>query len=619
MANVIKTVYTYQLDGTTKDFNIPFEYLARKFVQVTLIGVDRKQLVLNQDYRFATRTVISMTQAWGPAQGYQQVEIRRFTSATERLVDFTDGSILRAYDLNVAQVQTLHVAEEARDLTADTIGVNNDGHLDARGRRIVNLANAVDAQDAVPFGQLKTMNQNSWQARNEAQTFKDQAKGFRDEAEVSRNAAEAAKARAGASELKAKDWATKDNTPVEGDLYSAKHYAQKTAEDRRQAGLARNAAQAAQAASETSAQNSKGSADLAKKWASNPKDQVVADNEYSAKHYAQNSSYYRTLSQNWATKAKGQVVEGGEYSAKHYALVAKDEAAKLGNWNLLASAVDKVEGGRVIWKYDQDSNIVRAYDGASLGWGWTGGAGKANPFVNFYLGKDYQLGQLSLHDNGLKWSGPKLQVFNVEAEIRGKTLRSLGNAQFDSTATINGTLRVASAGYIVKDNVQHGGGNNYQVNGMHYAIGGLTVDTYLYENRGSYHEYGYHLSGAGADNWFRHKSNGDVMFSSNRAGNFFLYWPGAEVAIAPDGNIKGAKWGGTWVSEYINQRAHDARRGPQQFTGKQNNVQYFEVPNGFITGFMNDTGDGNVRYSGWYFRVPMLWSQARGWFEFQNQ
>lgn len=183
MANVIKTVLTYQLDGSTRDFNIPFEYLARKFVVVTLIGVDRKVLTLNTDYRFATRTTISLTKSWGPADGYTTIELRRVTSTTDRLVDFTDGSILRAYDLNVAQIQTMHVAEEARDLTADTIGVNNDGHLDARGRRIVNLANAVDDRDAVPLGQLKTMSQNSWQARNEALQFRNEAQTFRNQAE----------------------------------------------------------------------------------------------------------------------------------------------------------------------------------------------------------------------------------------------------------------------------------------------------------------------------------------------------------------------------------------------------------------------------------------------------
>ncbi|AMR59495.1 tail fiber protein [Citrobacter phage SH2] len=191
MATTIKTVMTYPLDGSTTDFNIPFEYLARKFVRVTLIGVDRKELILNQDYRFATKTTISTTRALGPADGYNLIEIRRYTSATERLVDFTDGSILRAYDLNISQVQTLHVAEEARDLTADTIGVNNDGNLDARGRRIVNVADGVTDGDAISVGQVKRMNQNSWQARNESLQFRNEAEGFRNQTSTSQQAAAA--------------------------------------------------------------------------------------------------------------------------------------------------------------------------------------------------------------------------------------------------------------------------------------------------------------------------------------------------------------------------------------------------------------------------------------------
>lgn len=127
MAIKIRTVTTYNLDGVTTSFTIPFEYLARKFVTVTLIGTDRKELVLNQDYRFSTKTQITTSVAWGTGSGYQLIEIRRFTSATERLVDFSDGSILRAYDLNSSQIQTLHVAEEGRDAVAREVRPIVDG------------------------------------------------------------------------------------------------------------------------------------------------------------------------------------------------------------------------------------------------------------------------------------------------------------------------------------------------------------------------------------------------------------------------------------------------------------------------------------------------------------
>lgn len=196
MALKIKTVMTYPLDGQTVDFSIPFEYLARKFVTVTLIGDDRKELVLNQDYRFTTKQQITTSRAWAVADGYTLIEIRRYTSATERLVDFADGSILRAYDLNISQVQTLHVAEEARDLTADTIGVNNDGNLDARGRRIVNVANPVDDFDALNLGTVKEWNNSAYQSYIKAQ---EEANRSRDEADRSKREADRATQQASAS------------------------------------------------------------------------------------------------------------------------------------------------------------------------------------------------------------------------------------------------------------------------------------------------------------------------------------------------------------------------------------------------------------------------------------
>lgn len=287
MAHVVKTVMTYPLNGSTRDFNIPFEYLARKFVQVTLVGVDRKTLTLNTDYRFSTKSTITTTQAWGTAQGYQQIEIRRYTSATERLVDFTDGSILRAYDLNVSQIQTMHVAEEARDLTADTIGVNNEGHLDARGRRIVNLALAVEDTDAITFGQVKTMNQNAWDARNQAEQFKDQA------------AASAAAALASQNQTAAYQTAAYNNSQ-EALQYrnEAEQFKNQTVADRNAAGVSANGAALSQAAAAQSEANALAQA-------------------------------------NRATSEADR---------------AKIEADKLGNWNALAGTVSGISEVNVRWK-----------------------------------------------------------------------------------------------------------------------------------------------------------------------------------------------------------------------------------------------------------------------------
>lgn len=167
-----KTIVVYPINGQT-EFTIPFEFLARKFVVVTLLGIDRLPLVLNTDYRFVS---VNRIQLLSPVPaGYPSIELRRVTSATDRLVDFHDGSILRAYDLNLAQIQTMHVAEEARDLTADNIGVNDNGDLDARNRKIVNLANGTENNDAVNLGQLRQFDTSTANNADRAEAAKNRA------------------------------------------------------------------------------------------------------------------------------------------------------------------------------------------------------------------------------------------------------------------------------------------------------------------------------------------------------------------------------------------------------------------------------------------------------------
>ena len=304
MATTIKTVMTYPLDGSTTDFNIPFEYLARKFVRVTLIGVDRKELILNQDYRFATKTTISTTRAFGQAGGYTLIEIRRFTSATDRLVDFTDGSILRAYDLNISQVQTLHVAEEARDLTADTIGVNNAGNLDARGRRIVNVADAQDVGDAINLGQIQRWNDSALNSANRAKQEADRATARANDANNSANAsASSARSSAGSAEL-SKQWAVKE-TAVEPNLESSRTYALHSMAYQNEA---------------------KGSADRAAVSGTNAKVSEVA---------AANSA------------AAAKVSETNAKASEDRAITA---AGKLGNMNNFAAAIESVTGNDVRMK-----------------------------------------------------------------------------------------------------------------------------------------------------------------------------------------------------------------------------------------------------------------------------
>lgn len=145
------TIYNYALTGTVV-FPVNFEYLARRFVVVTLKGAtEERVLVLNVDYRFTTKNEIQTTLSWGPTQGFETIEIRRVTSATDRLVNFTDGSILRSQDLNISQIQAIHIAEEGRDISNSAIQ-NNGITWNALGFPIKNVGYPTLATDAATLG-----------------------------------------------------------------------------------------------------------------------------------------------------------------------------------------------------------------------------------------------------------------------------------------------------------------------------------------------------------------------------------------------------------------------------------------------------------------------------------
>lgn len=148
----IKTVIQYPVGAT--EFDIPFDYLSRKFVRVSLVSDDNRRLLSNiTEYRYVSKTRVKLLVA---TTGFDRVEIRRFTSASERVVDFSDGSVLRALDLNVSQLQSAHIAEEARDSALMAMPQDDAGNLDARNRRIVRLAPGIDGTDAVNKTQLDT-------------------------------------------------------------------------------------------------------------------------------------------------------------------------------------------------------------------------------------------------------------------------------------------------------------------------------------------------------------------------------------------------------------------------------------------------------------------------------
>lgn len=229
------TIANYTGNGTQTDFVVPFDYLKKSFVHVyvgngltLLTGGDYGDT--GADYYFLDDTTIRLKTA--PAKG-EGIVVRRYTSATERIVSFEDASILKATDLDTSQLQAFHIAEEARDNVKDAMLRDDKGNWDAQNARIVNVADPIDDQDAMTLGYYKKDKQSVIDLKNETKGYRDEALGFRNEAEGFKNTTEGYKDDAEESKNLAKDWAIKMDGKVveEGKQidYSAKYWAQSVA------------------------------------------------------------------------------------------------------------------------------------------------------------------------------------------------------------------------------------------------------------------------------------------------------------------------------------------------------------------------------------------------------
>lgn len=169
------TIAIYTGDGTTTDFTVPFDYLAKKFVKVSvgltvLEGGDYGDT--SKDYYFLDKTTVRLKTA---PQAGTEVTVRRYTSATDRIVSFKDASILKAKDLDTASIQTIHIAEEGRDVINDALIANKEGNWDAKGHRIVNVGTPEDDSDAMTYGVYKADALGALQSKLDAEKARDRA------------------------------------------------------------------------------------------------------------------------------------------------------------------------------------------------------------------------------------------------------------------------------------------------------------------------------------------------------------------------------------------------------------------------------------------------------------
>lgn len=303
------TIAFYTGDGTTTDFAVPFDYLAKKFVRVSrgttiLTGGDYGDT--SKDYYFLDKNKVRLKVP--PAIG-EGVTIRRYTSATDRVVSFKDASVLKAIDLDVSSVQTIHIAEEARDVINDALLKDKQGNWDAKDKRITNVGAPVADNDAMTYSVYKADALGAHQSRIAAEKARDRAIEAETNSKKSEANAEMSEVKSQASAgtaVSASKHADAVKVENQAILQEAKEIRDEnkvldtnTKDNANVAQVKANEAKVSEANAKKSEVNSKesegnakvsegkasASAELAKQWATKL-DATVDDSEYSAKYYA---------------------------------------------------------------------------------------------------------------------------------------------------------------------------------------------------------------------------------------------------------------------------------------------------------------------------------------------
>jgi hypothetical protein len=115
---------SYTGNGSTTQYSITFPYIDVTHVKAYLNGT------LTSAYTISSSTLTFTT---APANGVV-IRIERETPNDNRLVDFTDGSVLTEQDLDRSADQNFYIAQEITDDSASKLGLDTDDKYNAQSK-----------------------------------------------------------------------------------------------------------------------------------------------------------------------------------------------------------------------------------------------------------------------------------------------------------------------------------------------------------------------------------------------------------------------------------------------------------------------------------------------------
>ena len=144
MAN---TYVDFTATAAQTDFPFSFPYLEGSHVVVEIDGVTK---TLTTDYTVVTSPAVKVVLTSGATAG-QKVRVKRDSNAdsSNPLVDFVNGSVLTESSLDRSYLHNLYLNEEIGELNQLSLQKEVAGaEWDAKGLRIINVADPTAAQDA---------------------------------------------------------------------------------------------------------------------------------------------------------------------------------------------------------------------------------------------------------------------------------------------------------------------------------------------------------------------------------------------------------------------------------------------------------------------------------------